>query len=106
LNISLLEAYHCLERTDAQQGLGEEAGAATEAAVGEAGMDEAAVVTGSEDSCQCRNDLEKFWCEEYLKLGMGRRCAELRKLLENKNSGENTGTVNHFKSIWHKDGIL
>ena len=106
LNISLLEAYSCLERTNALEGVGDEAGTTSEAAIDEAAGAEAAVVTGAEGSCQCRNDSEKFWCEEYLKLGMGRRCIELRKLLENKNSEENTGTVNHFKIIWHKDSVL
>ena len=67
---------------------------------------EAAVVTGAEDSCHCRDDLQKFWCEEYLKLGLGHRCIELRKFLENKDFEENTGTVNHFKIIWHKDSVL
>jgi len=106
LNIGLFEAYSCLECTDALDGLGEEAGAAIEAATSEAVVAEAAVVTGSEDSCQCRVDLEKFRCEEYLKLGMGRRCTELRKFLENKIAEENTGTVNHFKIIWQKDSVL
>ena len=107
LNIGLLEAYSCLERTDSLEGLGEEAGAAIEAATGEAVVVEAAVVTGSEDSCQCRDDLEKFWCEEYLRLGMGRRCIELRKVLKStQNSEENTGAVNHFKIIWQKDSVL
>ena len=106
LNISLLEAYSCLERTAASEGVGDEAGATGEAAIGEAAVNEAAVLTGAEGSCQCRDDLEKFWCEEYLKLGMGRRCLELRKLLENKDSEENTGNVNHFKIIWHKDSVL
>jgi len=106
LNIGLLEAYSCLKRTDALEGLGEKAGAAIEAATGEAVGTEAAVVSGAEDSCQCRDDLEKFWCGEYLKLGLGRRCTELRKLLENKNSEENTVTVNHFKIIWQKDSVL
>jgi hypothetical protein len=106
LNISLLEAYSCLERTTASEGVGGEAGATGEAAIGEAAGAEAAVVTESEGSCQCRNDLEKYWCEEYLKMGMGRRCIELRRLLENKDSEDNTGTVNHFKIIWHKDSVL
>jgi len=106
LNIGLRLAYDSLELKVSLEDLEEEAGAATEAATGEAVVAEAAVVTGSEDSCRCRDDLEKFWCEEYLKLGMGRRCTELRKFLENKNSGENTGTVNHFKIIWQKDGVL
>ena len=106
LNISLLEAYSCLERTTASEGVDGEAGAAGETAIGEAAGAEAAVVTREEGSCQCRDDLEKFWCEEYLKLGMGRRCLELRKLLEKKDSEENTGTVNHFKIIWHKDSVL
>jgi len=101
LNIGLRLAYESLEHK-VQEDLEEEVGAAT----GEAAVAEAAVVRGSEDSCHCRNDLEKFWCDEYLKLGMERRCVELRKLLENKNSGENSGTVNHFKIIWHKDSVL
>ena len=100
LNISLLEAYTCLERTAASEGVSDDSGAATEAAVTES------AVTGAEGGCQCRDDLEKFWCEEYLKLGMGRRCLELRKLLEKKDSEEKSGTVNHFKIIWHKDAVL
>ena len=106
LNISLLEAYSCLERTTTSEDVDGEAGATSEAAIGEAAVNEAGVLTGAEGSCQCRDDLEKFWCEEYLKLGMGRRCLELRKLLENKDSEENTGNVNHFKIIWHKDSVL
>jgi len=106
LNIGLFEAYSCLEQTHAVEGLGEEAGAATEVATGEALNTEAAVGTEADDKCQCRDNSEKLWCEEFLKLGMGRRCTELRKLLENRNSGVNIGTVNHFKIIWQKDGVL
>ena len=106
LNIGLFEAYSCLEQTHAVEGLGEGAGAAAEVATGEALNTEAAVGTEADDKCQCRDNSEKLWCEEYLKLGMGRRCTELRKLLENRNSGVNIGTVNHFKIIWHKDGVL
>jgi len=105
LNIGLSEAYSCLERTHVLEGLDEVAGATAEAATGEA-VTEAAVVTETEDSCKCRDESDKLWCEEYLKLGMGRRCTELRKLLENRNPGVNIGTVNHFKIIWHKDGVL
>ena len=74
-----LEEYTCSERKDTFEDLGEEAGAAIEVANGEAAGAEAAVVTEAECSCQCEDDLQKFWCEEYLKLGLGRRCTELRK---------------------------
>jgi len=106
LNISLLEAYSCLERTTASESVNGEVVAAGEAAIGGAAGAEAAAVTGAESSCQCRNDLEKYWCGEYWKMGMGRRCTELRRLLEKKDVEENTGTVNHFKIIWHKDAVL
>jgi len=95
-----------LERTTASVGVVSEAGAAGETAIGEAAGAEAAAVTGAEGGCQCRNDLEKYWCGEYWKMGMGRRCLELRRLLEKKDSEENTGTVNHFKIIWHRDSVL
>ena len=119
LSIDLEKAYSHLERTDALEGLseflesytcsartGEEVEAAIEKATDGAVKNEAAVVNEAEDSCYCRDDLQKFWCEEYWKLGLGRRCVELRKFVENKESEENSGTVNHFKLIWHKDAVL
>jgi len=106
LNIGLFEAYSCLERTHELECHEEEAEATAKAATGEAVMTEAAVVTENRERCRCEGDSDKLWCEEYLKMGMGRRCTELRKLLENRNSGVNIGTVNHFKIIWHKDSVL
>jgi len=81
--------YTCSKRKDILEGLSEEAGPAIEVANGEAAGIEAAVtdsaVTGAEGGCQCRDDLEKFWCDEYLRIGVGRQC---------------------FKRIWHKSGVL
>ena len=66
------EDYTCSKRKDILEGLSEEAGAAIEVANSEA------AVTGAEGGCQCRDDLEKFWCDEYLRIGAGRQCSELR----------------------------
>ena len=96
----MLEAYTCLERTAASEGVSDDSGAAAEAAVTEP------AVTGAEGGCQCRDDLEKFWCDEYLRIGVGRQCLELKRLREKKDSEENSGTVNHFKIVWHKGGVL
>jgi hypothetical protein len=73
------EDYSCLKRKDILGDLSEEVGAAIEVANGEAAGMEAAVVIDAECRCQCENDLTKYWCEEYLKLGLGRRCTDLRK---------------------------
>ena len=95
-----LEDYTCSKRTDILEGLSEEAGPVIEAAVTES------AVTGAEGGCQCRDDLEKFWCDEYVKIGVGRQCSDLKRLLKKKETEENSGPVNHFKMIWHKDGVL
>jgi len=100
LNVSLLEAYTCLEQISASKGVSGEFGAATGAAVTES------AVTGAESDCQCRDDLEKFWCDEYLRIGVGRQCLELKRLLKKKETEENSGPVNHFEIIWHKGGVL
>ena len=77
-----------------------EAAAATE----EAAVIEEAVVTESEGSCRCCDDLEKFWCEEYLKQGLGRRCSGFEKSVEaTEDSEDKTGEVNYFKLVWEKD---
>jgi hypothetical protein len=100
------EDYTCSKRKDILEGLSEEAGPAIEVANGEAAGIEAAVVNESECSCQCENDLEKFWCDEYLRIGVGRQCLELKRLLKKKETEENSGPVNHSKVIWHKGGVL
>jgi len=100
LNVSLLEAYTCLEQIAASKGVSNDSRAATGAAVTES------AVTGAEGGCQCRDDLEKFWCDEYLRIGVGRQCSELKRLLKKKETEENSGPVNHFKMIWHKGGVL
>ena len=61
---------------------------------------EAATVTDSEGSCQCCDELEKFWCEEYLKLGLGRRCSGFEESAEaTEDSEEKTEEVNHFRIV-------
>jgi hypothetical protein len=100
LNVSLLEAYTCMEQIAASKGMNSDSRAATEAAVTES------AVTGAEGGCQCRDDLEKFWCDEYLRIGVGRQCSELKRLLKKEDSEVKTGTVNHFRIIWHKDAVL
>jgi len=100
-----LEDYTCSKRKDILEGLSEEAGPAIEVANGEAAGIEAAV-TGAEGGCQCRNDLQKFWCDEYLRIGVGRQCSESKRLLKKKEIEENSGPVNHFKILWDKGGVL
>jgi len=90
LNVSLMEAYKCLEEISASKGVSGDFGAAT----------------GAESDCQCQNDLEKFWCDEYLRIGVGRQCLELKRLLKKKETEENSGPMNHFKIVWHKGGVL
>ena len=85
------EDYTCSKRKDILEGLSEEAGPAIGAAVTES------AVTGAEGGCQCRDDSEKFWCDEYLRIGVGRQCSELKKLLKKKETEENS---------WHKGGVL
>jgi len=85
------EDYTCSKRKDILEGLSEEAGPAIEVANGEA------AVTGAEGGCQCRDDLEKFWCDEYLRIGVGRQCCDLKRLLKRKETEENS---------WHKGGVL
>jgi len=85
------EDYTCSKRKDILEGLSEEAGPAIEVANGEA------AVTGAEGGCQCRDDLEKFWCDEYLRIGVGRQCSDLKRLLKKKETEENS---------WHKGGVL
>ena len=36
----------------------------------------------------------------------GRQCSELKRLLKKEDSEVKTGTVNHFRIIWHKDAVL
>ena len=68
---------------------------------------EAAVGTEDKDNCRCCNDLQKFWCDEFLKLRNRRRCLELEDTAdETANSEEKTEKVNHFRIVWEKDGIL
>jgi hypothetical protein len=100
LNVSLLEAYFCLEQISASKGVSGDSGAVTGAAVTES------AVTGAKGGCQCSDDLEKFWCDEYLRIGVGRQCLELKRLLKKKETEENSGPVNHFKIIWHRGGVL
>jgi len=100
LNVSLLEAYTCLEQIAASNAASNDSRAATGAAVTDS------AVTGAEGGCQCENDLEKFWCDEYLRIGVGRQCLGLKRLLKKKETEENPGPVNHFKIIWHKGGVL
>ena len=80
------EDYSCSKRKDILEGLSEEAGPAIEVANGKAARMETAVVNEAECSCQCENDLKKFWCDEYLRIGVGRQCSELKG--------------------WHKDAVL
>jgi len=95
-----LEDYTCSKRKDILEGLSEGVGPAIEVADGEA------AVTGAEGGCLCLDDLEKFWCDEYLRIGAGRQCSELKRLLKKEETEENTGTVNHFEAIWHRDAVL
>jgi len=94
------EDYTCSKRKDILEGLSEEARPAIGAAVAES------AAAGAEGGCQCRDDLEKFWCDEYVRIGVGRQCSELKRLLKKKETEENSGPVNHFKIIWHKGGVL
>jgi len=94
------EDYTCSKRKDILEGLSEEAGPAIEVANGEAAG------IGAEGGCQCRDDLEKFWCDEYLRIGVGRQCSGLKRLLKKKETEENSEPVNHFETIWHKGGVL
>ena len=64
---------------------------------------EEAAVTESEGSCRCCDDLEKFWCEEYLKQGLGRRCSGFEDFVGATEDSEESGGVNHFKLIWEED---
>jgi len=96
----------CVEEEDSSENT--EAEAATAAAGTEAvTVTETAVVTEATDSCRCCNDLQKFWCDEFLKLRHRRRCLERKDSVEEtENSEEKTEGVNHFRIVWEKDGIL
>ena len=85
------EDYTCSKRKDILEGLSEDVESAIEVANGEAAGVETAAVNEAECSCQCENDLKKFWCDEYLRIGVGRQCS---------------GTVNQFRIIWDKDAVL
>ena len=92
----------CVEEEDSSVNTGIAAEAATETAAATE-----AAATEVEESCQCCNDLQKFWCEEFLKLGHRRWCLERKDSAEEtENSEEKTETLNHFKIVWEKDGSL
>ena len=96
----------CVEEEEASERSKEEAVSA--AAVTEAATaTEAAVGTEDKDNRRCCNDLQKFWCDEFLKLRNRRRCLELEDTAdETANSEEKTEKVNHFRIVWEKHGIL
>ena len=112
LNLELGNQRWCVKKEDSSERTEEgsaSVSAATEAAsvTGAERATEAAVETKGYDICRCCDDLEKFWCEEYLKLGLGRRCTEFEESSEaTEDSEEKTEEVNHFRLVWKKDETL
>jgi len=100
VSLKLGKPRWCAEEEDSSKKVEEESAAA-------AAVTEVVAVTGAEDSCQCCNELQKFWCDEFLKLRQRRRCLEREDSAEKtENSAEKTEDVNYFKIVWEKDGIL